>query len=490
MSVLTQKKMGIISTINKFTTGNPKLTPEDHKLIAKLQEEWAYQDEKAEKKANRLIDQLEPVKKTKLIQSALDHTNKFTFARTFIENIPLYYDNAGIWWVWIDKKKCWEIKDEVDILNFVKNITFYNITKSHERTEILNALKQYARENKPEEAKKTWVQFNDEVIDLTTGHRFEAKPKYFVTNPIPFDMGRTENTPTMDKIFKEWVGKDYVNTLYEVIAYCCLPDYPLHRIFCFMGDGMNGKSCFLGLLKKFLGGDNVCSTELDALLKSRFEITRLHKKLACIMGETNFDEISQTSMLKKLSGGDLIGFEYKHKNPFDDVNYAKIIIATNNLPATTDKTPGFYRRWMIIDFPNKFSEKAEILKTIPDKEYENLATKCVRLLMKIIDTREFHKEGTIEERIERYESKSDFLEKFMDLFVDMENPNAFITKADFYKKFISWCNENKLRRLSQNSVGKKLKAVGVDSQVKTFSWMNDGRGGTARCWIGIGWRDD
>lgn len=33
-----------------------------------------------------------------------------------------------------------------------------------------------------------------------------------------------------------------------------------------------------------------------------------------MMGETNFNEMSETSILKKLTGGDLIGFEYKNKN--------------------------------------------------------------------------------------------------------------------------------------------------------------------------------
>jgi len=37
-----------------------------------------------------------------------------------------------------------------------------------------------------------------------------------------------------------------------------------------------------------------------------------------MMGETNFNEMSKTSIIKKLTGGDLIGFEYKNKNPFNE----------------------------------------------------------------------------------------------------------------------------------------------------------------------------
>ncbi len=87
----------------------------------------------------------------------------------------------------------------------------------------------------------------------------------------------------MDRIFEEWVGKKNIQQLYEILAYSLIPDYPIHRIFCFIGSGLNGKSCFLNLLRKFIGTKNCCSTELDTLISSRFEVTRLHKKLVCQM---------------------------------------------------------------------------------------------------------------------------------------------------------------------------------------------------------------
>jgi len=171
------------------------------------------------------------------------------------------------------------------------------------------------------------------------------------------------------------------------------------------------KSKFLQLLTKFIGEDNVTSTELDTLLTSRFEITRLHKKLVCQMGETNFSEINKTSIIKKLTGQDIIGFEYKNKDPFEEINYAKILIATNNLPTTTDKTIGFYRRWMIIDFPNQFNEKKDILKDIPEEEYNALALKCSLILKDLLETRTFTNEGSVEDRMKRYEDHSNPLEK-------------------------------------------------------------------------------
>jgi putative DNA primase/helicase len=407
------------------------------------------------------------------------------------ENIqPLFYDKHGMWWLWNSNEFKWEIVDEVDILNMIAEDTGEDIISPKNRTLILNSLKQEGRKHIPQPIKPTWIQFKNEIFDVMTGERFEATAKYFVTNPIPYNLHKDnlEATPVMDKIFEEWVGKEYTRTLYEILAYSMIPDYPINRLFCFIGAGMNGKSKFLELLRKFIGGENCCTTELDTLLISRFEITRLHKKLVCMMGETNFNEISKTSILKKLTGGDLIGFEYKNKNPFDEQNYAKILIATNNLPSTTDKTMGFYRRWMIIDFPNQFSEAKDILNDIPEDEYECLALKCCSILKDLLINRKFTNEGTVDERMEKYEAKSNFLEKFIKE-TTKEDFDGYITKNEFFKKFGEWSKEHKHREMSEVSIGLAMKKLGIESDRKYFEWLFDGKGGQLRCWVGIKWKD-
>ena len=408
----------------------------------------------------------------------------------YIEEQPIYYDESDMWWVWNLNELKWVLSNEVDILNKIEKITGEDIITPKNRTLILNSLKQECRKCKPLPIKPTWIQFKNTIVDILSGERFEATPEYFVTNPIPYNLHKEnfEETPVMDRIFEEWVGKDYVKTLYEIIAYCLIPDYPINRLFCFIGSGMNGKSKFLELLTKFIGEKNCATTELDALLNSRFEVTRLHKKLVCMMGETNFNEMSKTSILKKLTGGDLIGFEYKNKNPFSEKNYAKIIIATNSLPTTTDKTLGFYRRWMIIDFPNQFTEQKDILNDIPEEEYESLALKCCIMLKELLKNRKFHKEGSVEDRMEKFEARSDFLQKFLDDFVK-ESMNDYITKSEFRKRFLEWCKENRHREMAENTLSKKLKLKGIEPGKKQLDWAFDGKGGQIKVYLDIKWKE-
>lgn len=414
-------------------------------------------------------------------------------AEYFNELQPFFYDKNKIWWMWNKTEYKWEIVDEVDILNMVNQATGMDVISSKERTEILNALKQEGRKCHPEQIKPTWIQFKNKIVDIKTGEEFEASPKYFVTNPIPYKRHNNnyEKTPTMDKLFEEWVGKKYVKTLYEILAYSLIPSYPIHRLFCLLGSGSNGKSCFLRLMKKFVGKENVTATELDTLLNSRFEKARLHKKLVCLMGETNFQIIENTSIIKKLTGQDTIGFEYKNKNPFEDENYAKIIIATNNLPVTTDKTVGFYRRWLIIDFPTQFPENEDILKKIPEEEYEALARKCSILLKDLLEKQKFHNEGSINERMKRYEEKSNPFEKFINEFCSLDNPDEFITKSEFSRRLNEWLIEKRFRKMGDRTINKMMSEKDIISDRDRIDWWENGSNTQkqVRVWRGIKWNE-
>jgi len=143
--------------------------------------------------------------------------------------------------LWDCKEFMWMLVDETDILNAVDDNAIVNTINSKEKGEIIEALKQVSRKNKPIDIKKSWIQFKDTIFDIKSGESFMASPKYFITNPIPQTLTEKTDTPNMDRIFEEWVGKKNIQQLYEILAYSLIPDYPIHRIFCFIGSGLNGK---------------------------------------------------------------------------------------------------------------------------------------------------------------------------------------------------------------------------------------------------------
>jgi P4 family phage/plasmid primase-like protien len=418
--------------------------------------------------------------------------DKRDLAEQFIKIQPMFYDEGRNYWIWNFADSSWKIVDEVDILNLIQQNSSGNTIESKERNEILEALRQVGRSHTPKHIKKTWIQFKDKFVDIKTKEEFEATAEYFATNPIPYSIGFTKETPVIDMLFKQWVGNDQVVLLKEIMAYCMLPDYPIHRIFCFLGEGRNGKSRYLELIARLIGNDNVAACELDNLMRSRFEMFALYKKLAVQMGETNFSTMSRTAILKSLTGQDRVNFEAKNKNPISDINYAKLLISTNNLPESEDKSDGFYRRWLCIDFPNKFPEGKDILDIIPSEEYNNFCAQAIDLLNKLFETGKFTNEGTVEERQKRYEDRSNPFDKFIKEFC-VQYDDEHIFKYDFKKSLDDFCKEHKFRILTDLQIKNNLSKMNIyEGREEKQSWDDQRKEFVTKrifAWRGIGWKD-
>jgi phage/plasmid-associated DNA primase len=173
-------------------------------------------------------------------------------------------------------------------------------------------------------------------------------------------------------------------------------------------------------------------------------------------------------MLKSLSGGDTVPGEFKGRDSFDFVNAAKIIIATNALPETTDKTEGFYRRWMIIDFCNKFSEGKDVIDEIPQWEYENLALKSIGILRNLLNEGKFHNEGSVSDRAAKYEAKSNPLNKFIDDNCT-HDINEKIPYWFLYERYIDHCKDAGHRVVTKKEFTTKLKNIGFETKQSKFN---------------------
>ncbi len=418
-----------------------------------------------------------PVNEGEFLFSQIGELTDFlSMAKTFIKENPLYYDRNKIWWGWDKKEFRWFIVDEIDIINALnKQVKSPRVSWLNN---ILMAMKLTARENKPEEPKKSWVQFRNKIYDIETDESFEASPKYFITNPIKYSLGESEDTPTIDKLFESWVGEDKKEELYEIISFSLVPTYFIHRMFCLIGSGSNGKSTYLQILESMIGLDNIASSSLNLLMKERFEGSKLLNKLVCLIGETNFNLISNTDFLKKLTGEDLVRCEFKGKDSFDFRNYAKLIMATNSLPPTADKTDGFYRRWKIIKFDKKFLKEKDVLSKIPEEEYNNLALKCFNICKKLWIERVFSNDGDFEDRRKRYEDESNPLNKFIKENYT-KDVNSEVLFSEFSENLLMYLEERGARALTIPAISKQLKSEGFEVQKLTIKSV------TARFILGI-----
>lgn len=412
---------------------------------------------KDELKNKSKIEKEETLKKAE--EKAQELFNKELQAKNFLKKQPYLYDKNKIWWLWNNETYKWVQVDEVDILLMLSNSTGISVIDIRQRQEYINQMKSSGRLNcnKIKPTKETWIQFNDIIVDFLTGEKFNATPDYFITNPIPWKLGKSEDTPTIDKLFREWVVFDgiqdesYVDTLYEVICYTIAVKQFLQRIICLVGGGSNGKTTYTQLIEKFVGENNISSTEME-LLKERFESSRFYKKLVLFIGEIDKDIFKKTSIIKRICGEDLMRIEFKGKNGFDAHIPAKPFICCNKLPETTDKSMGFYRRWLIIDFLHKFEKQQNIIKTIPNVEFENLALKSIRILKELWERGSFTNEGSFEERAKKYEDRANPLDSFIENKC-FYNGNEKISFDEFFNIFNEWLKANNYRTQTRRELG-------------------------------------
>lgn len=392
--------------------------------------------------------------------------NKEEICENYYKVHPYFYDDIGLFWFWDFESMCYVLKDELDLMNDIKKVAAqknFNMVANGFWGEMNRALKLIGREHRPREWHKNWIQFNDKIYDIYSGTTHEPSRDYFNVNPIPHNIGADDKTPIIDSLFSEWVGPDHILELKELCFYCMLQDYPIHRLFFLFGQGLNGKGVYLRFLIKLVGLKNVTSSNIKKIMSRPFEPAKLYKKLICQMGETNFQILEETDILKQLSGQDIISAEFKGKDSFDFLNISKIIIATNCLPPTLDNTQGWYRRIKIIDFPNQFKEGNDPLLRIPEYEYDNFCKQLMTIGRELLERGIFTNDGTIGKRQQEYELRANPLKQFLSIYYDVDNSNK-IPFFEISEKFQNYLKERRYRVMDKKEISAMLEKEGYEKR--------------------------
>jgi len=257
--------------------------------------------------------------------------------------------------------------------------------------------------------------------------------------------------PKSLKTFKEWVGDKWL-LLFEVIGFTLYPKYDLHKAVMLVGDGKNGKGTYLRLIETVLSHKNITSIPLQDLTSEKFAGVQLLHKLANIYKDLPKKPLTETGAFKILTGEDWACWDEKFRRKrVCFTNYAKLIFSTNELPKTYDLTTAFWRRWIVINFPNQFPLNPKFFdETFTEDEIEGviivslLAFRDVWLRRKFSfeETEADYKELWLREVNVVYAFLQDLLSgKLVDsLGVRAEkDPNGRVEAKKFYQLLTKYC---------------------------------------------------
>jgi len=274
---------------------------------------------------------------------------------------------------------------------------------------------------------------------------------------VPTEYNPNAKAERWEQFLKEVVDEKYITVLKRYVGYAFFPDLPFHKVLVLVGEGSNGKSTFLGVIEHVLGEDNVAHVAVQQL-GSRFAPAMLENKLLNIYPDLPDRAFKDTGVFKAITGGDKITLEKKYRDPYSAKITTKHIFSANLLPGTKDKTYAFYRRWLIVNFPNQFIDNAD--PELPEKlksEASGILNWILEGYKELKEEGDFGYEHNIEEIIEMYELAADSLHQFVANYCREGGHDDIITKDDFYMKYKSYCAEHNLSPRSKVYVSKHLK---------------------------------
>ena len=298
------------------------------------------------------------------------------------------------------------------------------------------------------------------VLDLDKMELKPHSPEYMFFNKLPVKYDPNAKCPNVDKFHREITGsKDDVQILEEVAGFCLYRDYFIAKALMLVGGGSNGKSTWLNLIKTFLGLENVSSRGLQELEENRFAKADLHHKLANIYADLPDKALHRTGTFKMLTGRDPLTAERKFQNSFQFVNYAKLLFSCNKVPEVYDDTDAFFRRWIIIVFPNQFvGDNADpniLEKLTTEEELSGFLNKALKGLKRLLERGRFSHSKTTDEIREDYIRKSSPIGAFIIDYLEVDS-DAFIEKKELYAEFAEYCRERNIPPVVQDTFYKNL----------------------------------
>lgn len=284
-----------------------------------------------------------------------------------------------------------------------------------------------------------------------------------------------------EKFLDEVCGEQKV-VLQEFCGYCLLPDCRFEKALAIVGPGGSGKSTFLEVIRNVLGEDSTTAFSLQNLENDRFACSEMIGKFANIYGDLPYDYLEKSDIFKQLVSGDPIQVEKKFKQPFLARLHVKLIFSANQLPATRDTTSAFFRRWIIVTFPNAVANPNPTMKIdlSSDDRVRNYVFKwMLEGLKRLLEQKKFSYNYSAEEIAEFYIAAADSVFAFVQEHI-VEDPMGEIEKDELYRQYVEFCKARKYPPVSHVSFANKLRAL-----VKVQDVRKQKAGVRKRYWTGI-----
>ena len=304
------------------------------------------------------------------------------------------------------------------------------------------------------------IGLKDNIFDLEHMATIPYSPSVIMPNKIPYNYNPRAYNELMDKTLNKVACNDREIRLLleEMFGYCLYRKNSLQVCFILTGEGSNGKSTILNLLKKLIGKNNFSSLDPKEF-DSTYKPAELYGKLANFGDDISARYIENSSIFKKIVTGESFMVERKYMQPFELENYATQIFCANEMPRVNDTTDGFFRRLVLVPFNAKFSKTDDDYdpfiedKLMTDEAMEYLLKLAIDGLKRVIINKKFQTSSKGEAEKNEYVKINNPIEEWLD-----ENPKILNESVnDVYLAYKTWCASVGCSAMKKLNVSRAIK---------------------------------
>lgn len=309
------------------------------------------------------------------------------------------------------------------------------------------------------------INLRNGVLHLDTMSMHPHSERYGFRYVLPFDYEPEAKAPifeaTLSRLF--FGDADLCTLFTEFIGYILSGDECwAQKALVMTGEGKNGKSTMLDLIKYVMGGATNYSVLSLAKLSQDYSLQTLDGKLANISEEQPTSTLVDSANFKALVAGGEVEVRAIYKPPYTMRGRAKFIFACNQLPDTTDTTFAFYRRLILVPFDRTFEEGSldfdgKILDKLKCEApgVFNLALKAYLLAKARGKFTESTRSSAI---MDEYKELSDVVTQWAsNNLADVEGENLPLTEA--FNEYALDCENARTRPLTRNQFTRKMKSL-------------------------------
>jgi putative DNA primase/helicase len=301
------------------------------------------------------------------------------------------------------------------------------------------------------------------TIDLRTGELRPHRREDLITKIVGLNYSKDAKCETWLRFLSEIFNGDEKLVAYikRAIGYSLTADTREQCFFLCHGEGRNGKSTMLKVLREYVLGDYAAMAVMKTFILKRND-PAINNDLALLNGrrfvtavETNEGQSLDEAMVKAVTGEGAIQTRFLNQEFFEMKPVFKLWFAMNHEPKIRGTDPGIWRRVNKIPFLVDFTgrEDKELDKKLQGEAEGILAWAvegCLEWLRDGLQTPDKVLAATA-----KYRAEQDVLGQFI-ADVCVVGPDYRVEAKELFALYCKWCEETRTTQLSMGLFRRKL----------------------------------